>query len=188
MQHMRVTEIDRRDAADAFGVNIRRHDALAESQRRKNRQLGARVEAIDIRGRIGLRVTSGLRLRQHLREIRAALFDLREDVIASPVQNSVKRVDAVAGNSFAQHGVNRNAAGHARLHRQIDVGRDGLVPQLRAAQRHQFLVRRHHRFPFGSGGFDHLARHTGAADELGDDVDVRMIHHLAPIRSLQRRP
>ena len=89
---------------------------------------------------------------------------------------------------FAQHGVNRNAAGHAGLHRQVDAGCDGLVPQLGAAQRHQFLVGRHHRLALGRGGFDHLARHRGASDELDDDLDIGMIHHLPPIRGLQRRP
>ena len=64
-------------------------------------------------------------------EIGAALLDLGEDVVAGAVQNSVERGDAVARNPFAQDSVNRNSAGYAGFHREIDAGRDGADPTTR---------------------------------------------------------
>ena len=134
MKLVRVLEIDRRDAANALGVNVGGHDALAEGQRGKNGKFRPRVEAVDIGGRIGFGVAGLLRLRQHLIETGRAPFDLREDVIAGAVENAVKRLNAVSRNAFAQHGVNGDASSDARLHRQVDAGSDGAIPDFGAAQ------------------------------------------------------
>ena len=42
------------------------------------------------------RVSGGLRFGEHLREIRAALFDLGQDVVTGSVQNAIEGGDAVA--------------------------------------------------------------------------------------------
>ena len=181
-QLVRVLEIERQDAPDAFGVNIGRRNLLAERQRRQDRELRARIEAIHVGARIGLGVAQPLRLLQDVVERRAVLLDFGEDVVAGAVQDAVQRGDAVARNAFAQHGVNRDSAGHARLHRQVDAGRDRAIPDFGAAQRHQFLVGGDHRLLVRDGGVDDLARHGGAAHQLGDNVHFGMRHHLAPVR------
>ena len=68
MQLVRVFEIDWRDAANALGVDIGGNNALAERERRENRQLRARVEAIHVGGRVGFGVAGLLRFGQHFIE------------------------------------------------------------------------------------------------------------------------
>ena len=84
-----VLEIHRREAANPLGENVRRRDLLAESQRGKDGQLRARVEAIDIVARVGLGVPQPLRLGQHGFERRAVLLHLGEDVVAGAVEDAV---------------------------------------------------------------------------------------------------
>ena len=184
-QLVRVLKIERQNAADAFGVNIGRRDLLAESQRRQDRQLRARVVAIHVGARIGLGVAQPLRLFQNVIERGPMLLDFSEDVVAGAVEDAIERSDAVARNAFAQHRVNRDSTGHARFHRQIDAGRDRAIPNFGAAQRHQFFIGRDHRFLVRDGRVDDLARHRGAAHQFGDDIHFRMRHHLAPVRGAQ---
>src|SRR5579871_2110371 len=113
------------------------------------------------------------------------LFNFREDVVAGAVENPVERRNAITRDALAQNRVDRNAAGHARFHGEVDAGRDGAIPDLRAARGHQFLIRRDYRFAVLGGGVDNLARYRGAAHQLGNDIDLRMLDDLAPIRSLQ---
>ena len=124
-----------------FGEDVRRRDSLAEGQGREDRQLRARVEAVDVGARIGLGVTQSLGLGEHRLERAAVLLHFGQDVVAGSVQDSVERRHAIPGNSLAQHGVNRDAARHAGFHRHVHARADGPVPQVRPAQRHQFLVR-----------------------------------------------
>ena len=185
---VRVFEIDGRDAADALGVDIGGNDALAKRQRRQDRQLRARVEAVDVGGGIGFGVAGLLRFGEHLFEARAALLDLRQDVVAGAVQNAVERGDAIAGDAFAQNRVNGDAAGDAGLHRQIDAAAMAWSHNSAPAERHQFLVGGDDGFAPRRCGFDDLARDRGAAHQLRDDLDIGMLHHLPPVRRLQRRP
>ena len=185
-QLVRVFKVDRRKPADAFGVDVRRRDALAERQRRQQRQLRSRIKTVDIRARIRFRVSQALRFGQHRREVRTVAFDLGEDVVAGAVQDAVQRLHAIPGDAFPQHGVDRNSAGDTGLHRQVDFGRDGPIPNVGALQRHQFLVSRDNALAVGDGAFNDLARGAGAADEFSHHVDVGMGHHLPPVGGPQR--
>ncbi len=160
---------------------------FSESQGGKNRQLGARVETVEIVGGIGLGIAQALRLGQHGLERRAMLFHGGENVIAGPVENAVERDNAVSGNALAQHGVNGNSAGHAGFHGDIGASGDGAFPNFRAARRHQFLVGRDHGFIAGDRGVDDLRRHRGAADQLDNDVQIRAGNQLAPVSGLENR-
>ena len=137
---------------------------FAERQRRQDGQLGARIVAVDVRARVGFRVTQRLRLRQHNVKRIAAPFHFRQDVIARAVQNAGDSDDPVARNAFPQHSVNRNAARHAGLHGEVDLGLNRSIPDLGAAKRHQLLVRRDNRLAVRGRAVDDLARHGGAAD------------------------
>src|SRR4051812_12008915 len=81
--------------------------------------------------------------------------------------------------------MNRDAAADAGLHREIDSRLDSAVPDLRAACRHQFLVGGDYALAIGDGGIDNLRRDGGSADQLGNDVDIRMRHHVAPVGRLE---
>ncbi len=70
MQLVRVLEIDGRDAADAFGVDVLGDDPLAECERGENGEFRARVEAVDVGGGIGFGVAGLLRFARGLRRKR----------------------------------------------------------------------------------------------------------------------
>ncbi len=82
--------------------------------------------------------------------------------------------------------MNGDAARHAGLHRQIDACGNRAVPEIRARDSHQFLIRGDHRFPARNGRFHNLTRSPGAAHQFHHDLNVRMIHHFPPMRRLQR--
>jgi len=181
IQALRVLEIDGPDAADALREDVRRGDLFAEGQGGEDGQLRAGVESVDIVDRVRLGIAQPLRLRQHRLERTAVLLHLRQDVIAGAVENAQERHHTVARDSLAQHGVNRNAPGDAGLHRQVRPRGDGALPQLRAAQRHELLVRGNDGLLVGDGRGDDLRGDRGPPDQLRDDIDFWMSHQLAPV-------
>ena len=60
----------------------------AERQRRQDRQLVRRVDAVDVEARVGLGVAQLLRVGQHFGEFPAALAHLGQDVVAGAVQDA----------------------------------------------------------------------------------------------------
>ena len=75
-----------------------------------------------------------------------------------------------------------DAACDAGFHGQIDARADGRVPHLGAAQRHQFLVCRHHGLPARDGTLHHLARDVCAPYQFSHDLYVGPLDQLTPIR------
>ena len=91
-----VLEIHRGDPADAFDINIRGQDLLAEGERRQDGELRAGVDSVDVGAGIGLGVPEALRFGDQFGERHAALLHLGEDVVAGAVEDSVKCGDAIA--------------------------------------------------------------------------------------------
>jgi len=114
-------------------------------------------------------------------ETRAAALHLCEDVIAGAVEDTEERADFIAGDTFAENTENGDAARDAGFHGEVRAGADGALPQVGAAQRHQFLVRGDHGFFAINSRFQQLARGVGAADELGHDVHFGVVYQLAPV-------
>ena len=71
---------------------------------------------------------------------------------------------------------------HARLVVEVRSGLAGRGEQLLAVGREQRLVRRDHRLAELQGGQNHLPRHRGASRQLGNEVNLRVVHDLAPIK------
>ena len=81
-------DVERRDAADALDMHRVERDRPAERQRRQDRQLVRRVDAVDVERRIGLGVAQLLRIGEHLGEFAAALAHLGQDVVAGAVEDA----------------------------------------------------------------------------------------------------
>ena len=145
---------------------------------RHDRELVRGVDALDVERRIGLGVAARLRLRQHVGEASRPVARISDRMkLLRAVDDAGDPLDAVGGQPFAQRLDDRDAAGDRRLERDHHAlrlrGREDLV----AVLREQRLV----------GGDDVLAvarspsstssrAMLGAADQLDDDVDVRMAH------------
>ena len=77
--------IDRRDRAAG---NVRRDRPGTQTDRDQNRDLGSRVVAVDVGGRIGLREAERLCFLQRLRERQSGAVHPRQDVVAGAVQDA----------------------------------------------------------------------------------------------------
>ena len=115
------------------------------------------------------------------------LLHLGEDVVAGAVEDAQERHHAVAGDAFAQYGVNGNSARHAGLHGDVGSGFDGALPDFSAAQRHQFLVRGDDGFLRRDGGLNHFGRDGRAADEFDHDIQARTFDQPPPVVGLEDR-
>ena len=171
---MRVTEVDRADPPDALRGNLLGIDAHAERNGREQRQFGARVKAIHVGRRIGLGIAQPLSFGENRFEGRAVLLNFGEDVIAGPVEDAEDGLDAISADPLAQGGVNWDPPTDRGFHSQLHTARGGPAPDFHAFERDQFLVRRDHALAVGDGALDHFARHSGAADQLSDNVDARV--------------
>src|SRR6185369_14834713 len=184
---MGVLEIDRSDAANALGEDVGRNNALPERQGRQDGELGTGVEPIHIGGGIGFGVTRALSFEQYMLKARTVLFYGREDVVTGSVEDSVKGVDPVGGDALAQDIVDGNSSGDAGFHGHVHARCNGFIPKLGTRQSHQFFVGGDHRFLLQDRRFDNFAGDACSTDKFGDDVDVGMIDHLAPVRRSMRR-
>lgn len=135
-----VLEIDGADAADAFGVDIGGNDALTKGEGGEDGEFGAGVETVDVGGGVGFGIAKALRFGEDLAEGGAVAFDFSEDVVAGAVQDALEGGDVIAGDAFAQDGMDGDAAGDAGFHGDVDSGPDGAVPNARAIEGHEFLV------------------------------------------------
>jgi hypothetical protein len=83
--------------------------------------------------------------------------------------------------------VDRYPARHAGLHGDVGARLDGALPDFRAAQRHQLLVRGDHGLLRRDGGIEDLGGDGGAADQFDHDVEARMFDQPMPVVGLEDR-
>ena len=81
--------------------------------------------------------------------------------------------------------MNRYPARDAGFHREVNPCPYRPVPDVGAAERHQFLIRRYDGFPVRDRAVDDLVSHARSANEFRHDVDLGMRNHLPPVGSLQ---
>ena len=84
----RERDVERGDRADALDMHSVERHRPAERQRRQDRQLVRRIDAVDVEARIGLGVAKPLRVGEHLGEFPPALAHLRQDIVAGAVQDA----------------------------------------------------------------------------------------------------
>ena len=97
-----------------FGI-----DLAAEPDRDQNRDLRARVVAVDVGRRIRLGISERLRLFQRIGKRQARAVHAREDVIAGAVQDAGDAQQPIAGQPFPDRADDRNAARDRRLEQQL---------------------------------------------------------------------
>ena len=115
----RKRRVRRRHLRDALDVDVRRVNILPECQPREDARLACRVDALDVRRRVGLGVALLLR-RAERRVIALAVFQhLRQDVVRRPVQNAAHRCDVVRAETARQRVQHRDPTADRRLEQQI---------------------------------------------------------------------
>ncbi len=171
-QVVRGRDVVGEEFGDAFPVHIAGDDTSAEGDGRDDRRLGRGVVALDVGGRIPLRVAELLCLGEGVVERRALFRHAGEDVVGRPVHDPGHAPDAIAGQGLAQRSNQRYAAGDGRLEEEVDARPLGRLEELLAGVGEELLVGRHD----GLAGLERLgderACRLDPADHLDDDVDV----------------
>ena len=191
----RKRRVRRRHLRDALDVDVRRVNVLPERQPREDARLARRVDALDVRRRVGLGIALFLR-RAERRVIALAVFQhLRQDVVRRSVQNAAHRCDVVRAEAARQRVQNRDPTADRRLEQQIHAVFPRQLEQLHAMLRDQLLVRRDHVLPGPERPPHHVQRCAASADRLHDQPDLRValdhvkvLHDLVRTRAIRHGP
>ena len=167
--------------ADAFDVDVLRLHPETVGQRGQDADLVQRIVTVDVQRRLGLGIALGLRVLEHLVEIRPLLLHPGEDVIAGAIDDAVELRDAVADKPFAQRFDDGDAAAHAGLVIEVGPVLPGRGEQFLAVRGEQGLVGGDDRLAQLERGQDHRARQRRAAHQFRDDVHLRVVHHGPPV-------
>ena len=131
----------------------------AEGEGGEDRELVGGIDAVDVEGRVGLRVAEPLRLGEHVGELAAALLHHGQDVVAGAVEDAgdrgSMRLPASPSRSALMTGMPPATAASKP---SGTPRRLGLRRQFGAVHREQRLVRRHHRLAGRDRRFDQDAR------------------------------
>ena len=176
-----VLDVQRADMADAFDMNVLGIDPESVGERGKNAGFMRGVMAVDIEVGRRFGIAQLLGVGEDIGEVRAFQLHPGEDVIAGAVNDAVKGGDAIAHKAFAEGFDDGNAAGHAGFVIEIGAVFFGGGEQFFAMGGEQRLVGGDDGFAEFEGGEDHLAGGGGAADEFGDEMDIRIADDFAPV-------
>ena len=168
-----VRPVDRRRG---LRRNLRRIDAQPERERAQDRQLRARIVAVEVGGRVRFGVAERLRRANGAIDRAAGLLDERQDGVGRGVQDRVDARDAVAGEAVADRADDRDRAADGRLEAKLPPLARGERQQRRAVPRDRLFVRRDDGFAGGERGANPLDRRVDAADRFDDDVGVALEH------------
>ena len=176
-----VADILRRHLGDALGIHPFEIERHAECDRGEDRELVRGVDPLDVERGIRLRVAEPLRLAEDVGECGAAFAHLGQDEVARTVDDPGDPLDPVPGEPFTQRLDDRDPAGHRGFERHHHPAcMCGLEDRI-AVHRDERLVRGDHVLAAFDGIEDEPASWVGAADELDDDLDVRIPNDLARI-------
>ena len=171
-------DVEPGDVPDPFRINPVEIDRAAETDTRQDRQLVRGIDTVDVEARIGFGIAELLRFRQDLGEFVRALAHRRQDVVRGAVQDAVDALQPVAGETLAQPLDDRDATGDRGFERENEALLLGSRREPRAVMRHQCLVCSDDVLAMVERGVEHLAGDAvGAADQLDDDVDLRIGRH-----------
>ncbi len=169
------------ESADSLGGDLAHHHAAVERDGAQDRDLGGGVEAVDVGGRVGLREALGLRLGERGRVVETVGGHAREHVVGGAVHDAHDRLDLVAGQRVLERADDRDAAADARLEEDVDAVGLGRLHDLFAVAREQRLVGGDDALAGVQRRKHDLARDTGPADELDDDVERVVGDHVVPV-------
>ena len=179
---IRHLEVERRDLGDALHIDGVGVDLGAEGEARQDGELVGGVEALDVEGRVGLRVAEALRVREALGEGQALGLHARQDVVAGAVEDPVEARDGVAGQRLAQGLDHRDAAGGRGLEGERHAARLGHAGEREPVPGEKRLVGRDHVLAGLEGRLDGgLGGPVAAADQLDDAIDLAGAGEIARV-------
>ena len=162
----------RRDGGNACHADAGRVDVFTEHHIGQNADLAARVDALDVGGRVLLGVAARLRVAER-RFVALPMFEhLCEDEIRRAVQNAAHFINFIRAEALAQRMQHRNAAADGGLKQKAHAIRLCKRQQLRAVLGDELLVGRYDVLACGKRAADILKRCAAAADGFYDEKHV----------------
>ena len=90
-------DVEARHMANTLGIDAVEIDRATEPDARQDGQLVRRVDAVDVKARVGFGVAQLLRLGEHFGKFVRCLAHRRQDIIRGPVENAVDAREPVSG-------------------------------------------------------------------------------------------
>ncbi len=171
---LRVANVGRRQARDAFDIRRVEVDRHTECDRREQRELVGSVDALDVEGRVSFGVAQALGFSQHRAEGLAARAHLGQDEVAGAIDDARQPFDPISGQALAQRLDDRNSSANRCLECHHHAAGARGLEDLVAMTRQQRLVRGDHVLAQADRLEHQRARGLVAADQLDDDVDIRL--------------
>ena len=153
----------------------------AEREVGEDRQFLRGVGAVDVHRGIRLGKSLGLRELEHVGIVCTILLHTREDEVARAIQDASDRLDAIGGQTLADGGHDRDAAGHGRLEGDGTSALAGQFEQLGAVLGEQGLVGGDNVLPVLEQFNHHRPRGLQAADEQNRHGDRGILRNVADV-------
>ena len=160
-------------------------DAQAERERAENRELRARVDAVEIGRRIRFGVAARAALRRAPRPASSRRFHPRQHRVASCRSGSRRWRHAVAGEPVADRAHDRHRAADRRFEPQLPPLPLGERQQRGPVLRHRLLVRGDDRFAAAQRRADLIDRRLDAAESastmMSTSLASRIVEAVGPV-------
>ena len=171
-------DVEPRYVADPLGVNSGEVDRATKPDASENGELVRRIDAVDVKARIGFGITELLRLGEHFGELVRGLAHGCQNIIRGPVENTIKAREPVSGETLAQRLDHRYPASDRGLERKNDTLFFGPGGKCGSVMRHQRLVGGDDMLAVVECYIDHAPGDAvGTTDQLDNDIDLRIGCH-----------
>src|SRR5262249_38527019 len=114
-------DVEPRNVADPLRIDPVEVDRATKPDASQDGELVRRIDAVDVKARIGFGIAELLRLSEHLGKFVRGLAHRRQDIIRGSVENAVDASEPVSGKTLAQGLDHRNPAGDGSLEGEHDT-------------------------------------------------------------------
>ena len=180
-QRFGVVHVSGGQLGDAFGVGLVELQRDTKGDGSQDGQLVCSIDAFNVEGRISFGITQRLRLSQHVVKGATLLAHFAEDKVASTVDDAGQPVDTVGCQAFANGLDHRDTARNSGFKGDNHALFTRFGKNFIAVHSDQRLVGGNHVLAVFDG-FEHQVLGQGVtADQLDNDIDLRVVHQLKHI-------
>ncbi len=157
---------------DAASLDGARRHVNTQRDLREDRQLGLRIDPLDILRGIRLGQPEGLCLHQRIAKRQTVALHTAQDVVAGTVQDAGHTRQTVARQPVLDSADDRDASGDRCLEAQMAAGARRLSQQVGAGVRDDLLVRGHDRLAGPQCFPNPLLSRRASSNQFDDDINV----------------
>lgn len=132
------------------------------------------IYALDIIARIGFGIAGAACGGKSL-IVRAAILEATKDIGAGAVEHAGDGLNPIAGEGVVKDASDRHGPCDGTFEAQRSASRSGNRRQARSLRRKEIFICGHHVLAVIEGALDQLRRIHCSADELDDEIDLRIV-------------